>query len=209
MKPIIILGAGGHSLVVLEVLTQIPTLKILGFTDSTLPKDFCMSGFKVLGNDQILNHYNPDDVHLVMGLGGIKATPPRAQLYRALKAQGFSFIGAKSIHAIVSKSALIDESAQLMAGCTIQANAVIKENVLINTRASIDHGCQIEPHVHIAPGATLCGDIYVGEATHIGAGAVIAQGLRIERNVTVGAGAIVLKNVPEGTTVYGNPAREK
>lgn len=42
----------------------------------------------------------------------------------------------------------------------------------------------------------------------IGSGAVILAGLRIGADALVGAGAVVTHDVPTGTIVAGNPARE-
>ncbi len=83
----------------------------------------------------------------------------------------------------------------------------IGDNVLVNTGAIIEHDCAISDHVHIAPGAILCGNVTVGEGAHIGAGAVVRQGIRIGAWAIVGCGAVVIKDVPDGVTVVGNPAR--
>ncbi len=42
----------------------------------------------------------------------------------------------------------------------------------------------------------------------IGAGAVILKGVTVGRQAIVGAGAVVTHDVPAGSTVAGNPARE-
>ena len=85
----------------------------------------------------------------------------------------------------------------------------IAENVIINTRASIDHDCNIGPHVHIAPGVVMSGGVSVGEGSFIGVGAVVRQGIRIAPGVTVGAGSVVVKDLLEPGTYTGCPARPK
>ena len=42
----------------------------------------------------------------------------------------------------------------------------------------------------------------------LGTGAVILPGLTIGSGAVVGAGAVVTRDVPDGATVVGNPARE-
>ncbi|HPN57619.1 MAG TPA: DapH/DapD/GlmU-related protein, partial [Chitinophagaceae bacterium] len=71
----------------------------------------------------------------------------------------------------------------------------------------IDHECIIGDFTHIAPGAVLCGNVKVGRNTFIGANSVIRQGIIIGDNVTIGAGTVVVKDVPDGATVVGNPAK--
>ncbi len=43
----------------------------------------------------------------------------------------------------------------------------------------------------------------------VGANSVILAGVVIGENAVVGAGSVVTKSVPEGTVVYGNPARNR
>jgi acetyltransferase-like isoleucine patch superfamily enzyme len=61
--------------------------------------------------------------------------------------------------------------------------------------------------VHVAPGATLAGNVEVGDFTLVAVGAVVLPRIRIGRDCIVGAGAVVTRDVPDGTVVYGNPAR--
>jgi acetyltransferase-like isoleucine patch superfamily enzyme len=49
----------------------------------------------------------------------------------------------------------------------------------------------------------------VKKGASIGTGAVIICGITIGENALVGAGAVVTKDVPDGATVAGVPARTK
>ena len=61
--------------------------------------------------------------------------------------------------------------------------------------------------MHISPNATLSGNVVVGTGTHIGSGAVSIQGIRIGKWCTIGAGTVVIRDVPDFSTVVGNPGR--
>jgi acetyltransferase-like isoleucine patch superfamily enzyme len=50
--------------------------------------------------------------------------------------------------------------------------------------------------------------VCVGESSLIGANAVIKPGVIIGSNVTIGAGSVVLRDIPDGETWAGNPARK-
>ena len=68
---------------------------------------------------------------------------------------------------------------------------------------------------HIGAGTVLAGVVEPASATPvvieddvmIGANAVVIEGVRVGRGAVVGAGAIVIKDVPAGAVVVGNPAR--
>lgn len=93
----------------------------------------------------------------------------------------------------------------------------------IGRRVFIDHGAgvvigetaEIGDDVTLYQGVTLGGTgkdkgkrhPTVGAGAVIGAGAKVLGPIIIGENVKVGAGAIVLKNVPDGCTVVGNPGR--
>ena len=79
--------------------------------------------------------------------------------------------------------------------------------VRLNIGANVMHDVQLGDYVTVAPNAVLLGRVAVGSDSYIGAGAVVLPGLQIGRNCVVGAGAVVTRNVPDGSTIKGNPAR--
>ncbi len=60
---------------------------------------------------------------------------------------------------------------------------------------------------HIAPGAVLAGNVKIGSSSFIGANSVVKNGIKIGDNAIIGAGAVVVKDVPDNSLVYGNPAK--
>lgn len=109
--------------------------------------------------------------------------------------------------AIVSTQSTIGEGSVAFQGTIVQANSRIGRHVIINTAASIDHDCDIDDFVHIAPHSTLCGFVRVHRGAQIGAGATIIPGVTIGANAIVGAGAVVVQDVAPNTVVGGVPAR--
>jgi len=111
--------------------------------------------------------------------------------------------------ASVSPRATLGAGSVICAGAVVAVGASVGRGCIVNTGATVDHDCRLADGVHVCPGAHLAGGVSVGARTWFGIGAVAKQGIRIGADVTVGAGAACLRDVPDGATVFGVPAREK
>lgn len=130
-------------------------------------------------------------------------------------------LDTKNIHARIEPGATIrdmveiGDNAVIMMGAVINigskigSGTMIDLNVVMGGRATVGNNC------HIGAGAVLAGvieppsadPVIVEDDVVIGANAVILEGVRIGKGSVVAAGAIVIKNVPAGVVVAGNPAR--
>ena len=206
-EKLIILGVGGHAKVLLDILLSLP-VEILGFVDKDLSKKgTCLYNIPVLGDDSHVLNFNKEQVLLVNGMGGVKATPLREILYKQFINKGYRFYSVISPFSYISSFSSIGTGVQVMAGAIIQPGTSVGENTIINTKASVDHDCRIGNHVHIAPGATLSGGVQVEDGVHIGSGSTLIQGVKIGAGATVAAGAVVIRDVAANAIVYGIPAR--
>lgn len=205
--PIVILGAGGHTKVLIDILL-FRSVEIAGIVDPDREKyGTSILGIPVIGNDDIVLKKGPGAVMLVNGVGSVKQPALRKQLFDTFKARGFTFASVLHPSAVIAADVLLAEGVQVMAGSVIQPGCVIGRNTIINTRASVDHDCTIADHVHVAPGVTLSGGVVVDDCVHIGTGATVLQGVHIGRDSVIGAGAVVLQDVPEDALVFGVPGK--
>lgn len=93
----------------------------------------------------------------------------------------------------------------------------LADDMKIQAFAFIPNGVTFERGVFVGPHVCFTNDTHpphgafastlVKEGASIGAGAIILPGVIIGRHAVVGAGAVVTKDVPDGATVIGNPAR--
>jgi UDP-perosamine 4-acetyltransferase len=207
-SPVIIIGAGGHARVLISTLKTLRR-EIIGILhpDLTMARQM-IQGIPVLGDDDKVLEYPPDEIELVNGIGSVSSTEKRKSIYTRFKHNGYSF--AQVIHpaATIAGDVRLMEGVQIMAGVVVQTGCVIGDNAIVNTGAVIDHDCTIGEHVHIAPGAVLSGGVNIGAMSHIGTGAIVIQGITIGEGALIGAGAVVLRDVPPGKKMVGNPARE-
>lgn len=194
--PIIIIGAGGHATVCVELVLQLkkPILGFIAPIESTL-KNYPSIAY--LGNDATITRYSPQEVKLVNGVGSIspQKNGKRQRIFDNFKEQGYSFETLIHPCAIVASTVQLGEGTQVMANAVIQPNTMVAENVIINTSASIDHDCQLGANVHVAPGVTISGNVIVGNNAHIGVGATVIQGIHIGDNAFICAGVTVMRDV--------------
>jgi len=87
-------------------------------------------------------------------------------------------------------------------------HTLIGEGSKLDNLVHCAHGVKIGKHCLIVAGAVIGGSTEIGDNCYIGMGALIKNKLKIGKNVTIGMGAVVLRDVPEGETWVGNPARK-
>jgi len=59
----------------------------------------------------------------------------------------------------------------------------------------------------LAPGATLCGNVIIGDSTFIGANTVVRPNTTIANDVVLGAGSVLLRDILKPGIWFGNPAK--
>lgn len=192
-REIIIVGAGGHSKVIEDILI-LNGRKIFGFLDDNYV------GSEILGKVELIEKYK-DKYDFVLAIGNNEIREKISKKYLVKY--------AVVIHpkAIISKNVQIKEGTVIMAGVIINSDAQIGKHCIVNTGAIIEHDNKIEDYTHISPGAILAGNVKVNKKSWIGAGATIIQGITIGESSIVGAGAVVVKDIPELCIAVGVPAK--
>lgn len=194
-KPVLVLGAGGHAAVLIDMLRQL-NYDILGLVSNSQPMlQPIFDGIPWYSSDSDVLSFSKDAILLVNAVGSLPKVNTRFKLYNKFKNQGYHFANLISPSAIVSEYAKLTEGVQVMPGSIINAHALIGENSIINTGAIIEHDCVIGSHNHIAPGAVLSGTVVTGNYVHVGTGANVIQGVSVAEYAVVGAGATVTNNL--------------
>lgn len=85
---------------------------------------------------------------------------------------------------------------------------VIGEGTKLANCCAVGHDCRIGKRVMIYAGTMIAGFVEVGDGTHITLNSTIKNGLRIGKNVTVNMGSVVIRDINDGETVFGNPAKK-
>jgi UDP-N-acetylbacillosamine N-acetyltransferase len=206
-KKIVIWGAGGHAMVVADILRCQGGFEITGFLDDSSPgrqgESFCKS--QILGGQDRLPSLLASGVQsIIIAIGDCTA---RLKLASMAKAAGFTLATAIHPSATIAGDVTIGEGSVIAAGAIINPAARIGTNVIINTSASVDHECIIEDGVHISPGAQLGGAVRVCRGAWIAIGATVIPKVTIGAGSLVGAGAVAVHDLPPGVIAYGIPAK--
>lgn len=201
-KPVLVLGAGGHAAVLVDMLRQL-NHTIVGLVARDKPADKpVFSGIPYYASDEDVFSFDKEQVLLANGIGSLPGRNVRSKVHQQFKQAGYQFVTVVSPYAIVSDYSRLAEGVQVMPGAIINANSVIGESTIVNSGAIVEHDCKIGRHNHIAPGVALSGDVVSGDYVHIGTGASVIQGVTIGDNVMVGAGATVTRNLDSNKKLY-------
>ncbi len=211
IKKIIIIGAGSHSKVVINIAQENAQFEIEGLIDwaDDFDPNELISGYKVLGlinNDDVslLDKYKNTHFFFV----AIGNNEVRESVYKKLIDVGVRLVSLTSKFSKVSQKTIINDGVLIGLGSIINNDVIINSNCIINTGSIIEHDVTIGLNCHIGPGSILCGSVKVNKNVFIGAGSVILPKLMIAEGVTVGAGSVVTKSILKKNSVYfGNPAK--
>lgn len=127
---------------------------------------------------------------------------------------------------------MIGDGVRIREDCFIADNAIVGNNSTFQSNvhlgwdsrvidlSHITHGVKIGDHSFVSTGVLTMDDNSfgtnyepdppeVGEYVHIGGGAILLPGVKIGGYATVAAGAVVTKDVEDGGTVVGVPAKPR
>jgi len=134
----------------------------------------------------------------------------------AVRREMFGRIGALTDRApvnLIHPSAILAPGTVLGSGIFVGPGAIVNiastlgDGVILNTGASLDHDGVLEDFAQVCPGCALSGATRVGAGGFLGTGASTIPCMNIGADSVVGAGAVVIRDVPDGATVVGVPAR--
>ena len=204
MRPsIVILGAGGHAKVCIDVLHSLDYHCLLCIDNNT--SIVSCNGVEVKHGDDAV--WEASTESFGAGFVAIGNNSLRAALLSKMQVRGYHALTLVSPHAIVSPSAKIGPGSIVMPGAIVNADVVIGSGVIVNTGAIIEHDAVVGDCAHLAPGSVITGGVSVGALAFIGARAAVLPGVEIGTAAVVGAGAVVTRCVQPSTTVIGVPAR--
>lgn len=200
---IIILGNGGHSKVIQDMIYSLKDYKIIAILDDKYKYIEEEKGI-VYGPLLYLSKIITTETRVVVAIGD---NTIRKLLTQKLLVRADQYLSIIHPSAIISPTATIGNGTVVMPGVYINAGSTIGNHCIINTGSIVEHDSNIGSFSHISPNATLTGNVSIGEGVHVGASATIIPGMEVCDWAVVGAGSTVIEHIPANSTAVGSPTR--
>jgi len=202
----LVLGAGGLAMQLLDTLVELNLEENLVFFDDTKGSEcrYLYDKFPVINSIDLANTHFKRDNRFILGTGNPKL---RNMFYEKFTKNGGEPISIISPSVTVSDfNVKIGIGVTILRGCVIESGVSLGNGCLINLNCTICHGSTLGDYCEMGPGGMITGNVKIGENTTIGSGAIILPNSVIGKNVIVASGALVRHDFPDNVMVAGVPA---
>ena len=206
--PIVVYGTGGHgretALLIESMIRAGAPWTFLGYLDDDAGQHGTLIGDAPVLGDAAVLEARGGGIAVALGVGSARS---RAALARRIRAHVREF--PVLIHPTVPAFArvAIGEGSQIHAGAIVTTDIVIGAFVILNRHVDVSHDCRLDDFATLAPAVTLAGAVHVGTGADLGARATCIPGVSVGAWSVIGAGAVVTRDIPDGVTAVGVPAR--
>jgi sugar O-acyltransferase (sialic acid O-acetyltransferase NeuD family) len=203
---VVVLGASGNALDILDTIDALgEPWQAVGVLDDVRRRGSWFSGLPVLG--LLADAKSLAGVGFINGIASDRTHRRKLPIIAGTGLEEKSFVTLTHPHASVSRRANVGPGSCIGPGCSISGQVEIGAHVWLGSHAVIGHECVLHDGATVAPSAVLAGGVTVGSQAYIGSGAVLRPGIKVGDGALIGMGAVVLKDVPPGFVVVGNPGR--
>ena len=138
---------------------------------------------------------------------GIGEPMVRKKKFEQLKKDGINTPTLIHPDVRIPETTSVGKGVTIQYGCFISCNVMIENYVYIQPQCNIYHDDILLEGCMISGFGNLAGNVKIGRFTYIGLSSAIREGVSVGDNSIIGMGSIVCKDIPDKTTVLGNPAR--
>jgi sugar O-acyltransferase (sialic acid O-acetyltransferase NeuD family) len=185
LNKILILGACGHGLELVDIIQSNRIFDFAGFVDPVFGKSTCYMGHEIIGDDSHLQNLRESGIsYAAVAAGWLNIELTKKLIQKVLEA---GFILPNLVH----PTAYIYPSAKLLGGVQVFANSVIGASAkigfcsVVQNLSLVSHDCKIGEAVFIAPGAKIAGNVEIGDYSIIGMNSTIYLRVKLEKYTIV------------------------
>lgn len=213
-RELIVIGAGGGSRELIGFLPEInAALPARSRWDvrGVLDDDDALAGERVAGVPVVgplasLAEYA--SAWVVIGIAGSRDVSIRRRILERLA------VPADRLATLIHPRAYVSYNATVGPGCVVYPHvavgpdAVLGGNSVVYFNTVIHHDSVVGRHSMLCAGVHVAGGVTMGACVYAGIACTVRDGVRIGAGSLIGMGAVVTRDVADGQTVCGVPARE-
>ncbi|MFV2056712.1 MAG: acetyltransferase [Thiohalomonadales bacterium] len=207
-KPTVLFGNGKYASAIFHYLTRDSDFKVVAFTVDEQYIDIpSKHKLPVVAFEAVEQFYPADKFNMLVALGFKQQNQLRYLRYLQAKQKGFQFAtyvasSASVWNAEIGENCIILDQVVMQPFVTIGANTIISSNAFIGHHTIVGSNCFVSAH------ATIAGCVTIDDFTLIGMNSSVKEGIEVGKSCTIGSGAAVIRNIDDGQTVVGVPAKQ-
>ena len=125
-----------------------------------------------------------------------------------MKAKGAEFISIICDGAYVNPTSIIGKGSLISRWSIVSDNVQIGDFVMIHGYTTLGHDVKIKDYSSIESYCFFGGYSELGEESIMHVRSNLTPHKKVGKNAVVGSGSVVIRNVPDGQHVHGNPAKK-
>ncbi|MEG2246578.1 MAG: hypothetical protein RSC84_03935 [Peptostreptococcaceae bacterium] len=172
-KNLLIVGAGGHGKVVLDMAKSTKNYSEIAFLDDSKKIGDKVLGHEVIGKIPDMKLFKDNFTDIAIAIGNNEV---RVELGKQALSIGYSLPIISHKSSIISRYANIGNGTIIMPNVVVNADAKIGELVILNSSSVIEYDC------------------VVGDGAQISYGVILGSGVIVEDNYTVDMGIVIERN---------------
>jgi sugar O-acyltransferase (sialic acid O-acetyltransferase NeuD family) len=205
-KPLVIVGAGRQGRIVAETLEGVEAAgPVAGYLDDTKAIGEKILGYPVLNGFAAIR--DPRFVFDHAWIVAIGDNLIRRDLYRVLVAADAAIISAIHRTACISRAAILGRGLFIGPLSSVGPNSMIGDWSVLEAHVRVGVDVRVGEAAFLGPATIVTGGSSVGANSFLGAGTIINNNRSVGADCIIGANSVVTRDLPDGTSAYGAPAR--